>query len=292
MKKLIWREVYSLIKTTFVEFMGEKSSFHGAAIAYYTIVALVPILFIGIELFGSFVGQETMVKIISELLSEKIGIKDISGITVFLNQIDFTNGNIVLRLIGVTALVISSTALLSALKHSLNEFFDIDVQYKGRKKIIKATLQAKLTSLILLAFFGILIIVTYFAQTIILSAGSQLFNHSNAFQWFLSMFVQHGLAIGTSTLMFAGVFKYLHDAEVKWKLAWAGGFVTAVLLYLGQMLIKYYLVHMFFAKNGGVAGTMLIILAWMFYTSQIIFFGAKFTAVYARMIGIPITPKK
>jgi membrane protein len=292
MKKLTWSEIYLLIKTTFIEFFAEKSSFHGAAIAYYTIVALVPILFIGIELFGSFVGQETMVKIISGLLSEKIGIKDISGITVFLNQIDFTNGNIILRLIGVTALIISSTALLSALKHSLNEFFDIDIQYKGRKKIIKATLRAKLTSLILLAFFGVLIIVTYFAQTILLSLGSHLFNNSNGFQWFLSMVVQYGLAIGTSTLMFAGVFKFLHDAEVKWKLAWAGGFVTAVLLYLGQMLIKYYLVHMFFAKNGGVAGTMLIILAWMFYTSQIIFFGAKFTAVYARMIGIPITPKK
>jgi membrane protein len=292
MRKLTWSETFQLLKTTIIEFFQENSGLHGAALAYYTMVALVPILYIAIEIFGIIVGQETMITIISDVMRDKIGIKDMSGISVFLNQIDFTKGSFVLRIIGVIALLISSTALLSSLKTSLNEFFDISSAQKSRKRIIKDTIKSKTTSILLLGFFGIVIIVTYFAQTVLISAGDSLFSNQNGVQWFLAFLVQNVGTILTSTIMFAGVFKFLHDGVVEWKLAWAGGLVTSTLLFVGQILIKYYLMHLFFAKNGGVAGTMLIILAWMFYTSQIIFFGAKFTAVFGRMIGKPIAPKK
>ena len=72
---------------------------------------------------------------------------------------------------------------------------------------------------------------------------------------------------------------------VKWKIAFSGALATGLMLYFGQLLIKYYLGNYFFAKDGGIAGTMLVLLAWMYYTSQIIFLGAKFTAVYAKMVG-------
>jgi membrane protein len=88
------------------------------------------------------------------------------------------------------------------------------------------------------------------------------------------------------------VFKYVHDGIVKWRLAFRGALLTGTLLYLGQLLIKYYLFNYFFAANGGIAGTFFIILAWVYYSSQIIFYGAKFTAVYAKLIGQPIQFKK
>ena len=75
------------------------------------------------------------------------------------------------------------------------------------------------------------------------------------------------------------------------KLAAAGALITASLLYIGQLLIKYYLTHYFFARDTGIAGTLLVLLTWVYYTSQIIFFGAKFIAVYAKISGKPIKVK-
>ena len=83
----------------------------------------------------------------------------------------------------------------------------------------------------------------------------------------------------------------MSDGIVLHRLALAGSIVTSTLLYLGQLGIKYYLTHYFFAKDAGIAGTILILLAWVYYTSQIIFFGAKFTAVYAKILGRPIQVK-
>jgi membrane protein len=89
-------------------------------------------------------------------------------------------------------------------------------------------------------------------------------------------------------IIFVLIFKYLHDAIVPWKIALAGSVFTSILLYIGQLLIKYYLTNYFFARDGGLAGTILVILVWMYYSSHIIFLGAKFTAVYARKIGKPL----
>ena len=89
-------------------------------------------------------------------------------------------------------------------------------------------------------------------------------------------------------MIFTFIFRYVHDGIVKWRLALYGAVVTSVILYLSQLGIKYYLVNFFFAANGGIAGSLLIIMVWVFYSSLIIFLGAKFTAVYAAKIGEPI----
>ncbi|MBI3240218.1 MAG: YihY/virulence factor BrkB family protein, partial [Flavobacteriia bacterium] len=87
---------------------------------------------------------------------------------------------------------------------------------------------------------------------------------------------------------FTIIFKYLNDGRVEWKLAISGALVTAILLYMGQLLIKYYLKNYFFGSSIGLPGTILVMLAWMYYSSQIIFLGAKFTKVYATKVGRPI----
>jgi membrane protein len=102
---------------------------------------------------------------------------------------------------------------------------------------------------------------------------------------------EHGLSILSNIIIFSFIFKYLNDGLVVWKVAIRGATITAILLYFGQLLIKYYLGNYFFAADGGIAGSILVILAWMYYSSQIIFFGARYTAVYADKIGVPIVTR-
>lgn len=291
-RHLSWLEIGLLIKTTFIEFFKEKSFFHGAALSYYTIFALVPMLYLSFETFGRIVGQDTMVEIVSKMLKEQVGIKDISGIISFLNEMDLEKGSFILNLSGIIALVLSSTALLMSLRGSLNDFFDVEKVFLSKKKMILDTIVTRLVSVSMLAVFGVIVIVLYFAQTILISIGNEFFNQTNAMSWFFMEFAQHGISILTNLFIFTLIFKYLHDGLVMWKLALGGALITSILLYFGQLLIKYYLTHYFFAKDGGIAGTLMIILLWTYYSSQIIFFGAKFTAVYAKTVGKPIVVKK
>ena len=287
-KKLSWLEIFALLKNTIVEFFKEKTSIHCAALSYYTVLTLVPIIYLSIMSFGRIIGQKTMVEIIAKFLKENIGITDVTGIIDFLDQIDFENGSVIMQFIGVIIILISSSALFGSLKFSINEFFNIEKDFDTKKKVIMSNITTKLTSILLLTFFGLIVVLTYFAQTILISFGSKLLENLDTLQWFFFMFTQHILVILSNVLIFVLIFKYLNDAKVGWKIALSGSIFTAILLYIGQLLIKYYLSNYFFARDGGLAGTILVILVWMYYSSHIIFLGAKFTAEYAKAIGKPI----
>jgi membrane protein len=133
-----------------------------------------------------------------------------------------------------------------------------------------------------------LIVFLYFAQTVVISFGHHLFDEKEWMSLFFFNVSKHGFSILSNLLIFSVVFKYVHDGKVTWRLAIGGAMVTSVLLYIGQLLIKYYLFNFFFAASGGLAGSLFILLAWVYYSSQIIFFGAKFTAAYANYMGRPI----
>jgi len=286
MKKL--RSIFLITKDTITGFFQENSFIHCAALSYYTVLTLVPTIYLSFASFGKIIGQENMVKIIGKFLKENIGINDVSGILDFLDQVDFDKGNFVMEIIGIVFLLFSASALFNALKFSINDFMDIDKQFDSKKKRIISDIKTRLTSIFILTFFGLVLVTTYFAQIFLVSFGNMLFKDLDFFQYIIFLIVQHGVAIGSNLLIFVMIFKYLNDAKVSWKIAWRGSFFTSILLYFGQLLIKYYLTTYFFAKDGGIAGSILIILVWMYYSSHIIFLGAKYTSVYAKHIGKPL----
>jgi membrane protein len=290
-RTLSWKEVGQLFKQTFSEFASENSLFHGAALSYYTIFALVPILYLSIVSFGQFIGQQKMLDIISDVLKNQVGIKDIDGILTFLGEINFHKSNPVLQVVGVVVLLISSTAILSSLKNSINDFYDIEKVHENKKKMILSVLLDKLLHAGLLMMFGLIIIITYFAQIILTSFGDTLLGSFDSIHYFFEFILAHLVPIITNFILFFFVFKYLSDGIVNSKLASGGALLTSFLLYLGQLLIKFYLTNYFFARDTGIAGTLLVLLTWVYYTSQIIFFGAKFIAVYAKITGKPIEVK-
>lgn len=286
------KDLWSLMKTTVVEFARESPLHHGAALSYYALMALVPILYLSISFFGSFVGQETMMDIINEVLREQIGIEEVDGILGFLSTVDLADGSTIMRILGILALLLSSTAILNALKRSINEFYEIDHKWATRKKMIVHNLIFRLISVLSIAAVTSVIIALYFAETFLLTLSERYFSDRELISWLFSNFARHGIPVLLNLVIFTMIFKYFHNGVIRWKVAIKGGVVTAVFLYLGQLLIKFYLTNYFFGSEGGVAGTMLVILVWVYYSSQILFLGAKFCYVYARFIGSPIVRSK
>lgn len=288
---MTFSELKSILKETTKDFSKDRPFLHGAALSYYALLALIPLLYLSVTYFGYFVGHQTMLDIISTILQEQIGLKDISGIIEFLDGVDLSKGSLLAEVIGIGALMITCTAILNSLKRSINEFYGIELKRMKAKTLILKGLVFRFVSMVFIVGATVLIIGLYFAETIFLSFGNRFFEGREIISWLFAETAQHGIPIIMNLILFSFVFKYLNDGVVKWRNAIVGGALTAVLLYLGQLLIKFYLMNYFFAASGGVAGTMLIILVWVFYSSQILFLGAKFTAVYSKFKGAPIKYK-
>lgn len=278
----------NLIITVIKEFISERSFLHGAALAYYAVFALVPILYLSVDVFGRFVGHATMVEIITDFLTEQIGLSDVTGILEFLGQLDLGGGNVFMEIVGMFALMFSSTALINSLRRSINDFYNLEKLTGSRKKMIVRSALFRLLSMLFITGATVLLIIFYFAETIFLSVGNDLLENHDFLNTLFTYISQHGIPLLANGIIFAFVFKYLHDGKVIWKRAVQGAIVTSILLYLGQLVIQFYLTHYFFAASGGVIGTILIILVWVYYSSQIIFLGAKYVAVKSRLNGDPI----
>ena len=281
-------KVFELFRTSFVEFFRDKSFIHGAALAYFTLVALVPILYIAYATIGRVLGQERLIQIIAEFAQEHVGIEDIDWLMVLLNKLNVGGGSLTLEIAGFVILAFSASAIFNSMRASINTFFGIHVS--ELKLGFLDQVKARLMSFLLLTITGLIFIAAYFLETAFVSFGAHFLGSDKT--TVLSVLSTHLGSIVSNTIIFFFVFKFLHDGLVHWRIAIRGALFTGALLYLGQWLIKYYLTHYFFAVGGGVAGTIFILLVWVFYSAQIIFMGAKITKVYADMLNMPIVPRK
>lgn len=279
------KENLLILKRTFLEFFKERSFMHGAALAYYALFAMVPILYLTISYAGRIIGHGRVVDILKMAISEYTGIKDVDGIFDFLNGLDLTKSSLFLEIVGIVALLFSASALMMSLRRSLDVFMGIKVPPKTGKKLVLSTLIARGVSLLFVAVVTVVVITMYFTETIILSISDKFLEDAEVVHWLFSEFSKHGIPLIMNFLVFTLIFKYLHSGVVKWKYVITGSIVTAVLLYLGQVLIKFYLGRYFFAAESGIAGALMIILLWVYYSSQIIFFGAKYIRMRALYYG-------
>ncbi len=283
-----WYAILAVFKESIIGYFSEGAFFHGAALAYYTLFSFVPIVYLSTSIFGRLVGKENMQSIIIDLLQNQIGISDTKGLIDFLNSVNFDKPSLFLEIVSIGILLYGCSAFLVSLKRSINEFFDISKKKRHEENIIMDIIGFRFLSVAYLAIFAFIIILLYFLQGFIFYAFTNYLHYKNGFVDFTLVFFQHLISIFSNILIFTIVFKYIHDGFVPIKLAIKGAFVTSVLLFLSQLLIKYYLHNYFFLGNMGIAGSLFIFLAWVHYSAQIVFFGAKFTAVLAERDGIKI----
>lgn len=283
-----WQDQKGLWRTTFLEFFRSGSMMYGAALSYYFMLALVPMLYLSITYVGMFVGEDEIRRMIATLLKEWIGVNDPGVVLSFLDQINFSKSSLFLQIAGILALLFSCSAIFNALRKSLNVFFNIDRPDIDRKKLIIRNLVGRLISMSFVVGGSVLMVVLYFTQSLFLGLVTNVLDSLGLLDSWLLTMLNVVIPIFSNLIIFWILFKFMHDGKVSWGLALRGSFLTSLLLFLGQWLIKFYLTNYFFGAHGGVGGTMLVILVWVYYSSQIIFFGAKYMAVYARSKGNPI----
>lgn len=283
-----WYSVFFTIKDALIQYIQEGAFFHGAALAYYTLFAFVPIVYLTTSIFGRIFGQKNMENIVIDLLKNRIGISNTDDIMSILHQVNFNRPNIFLEVLSILVLLYGCSAFFVSLKRSINEFFDISRKKRHEENILMDLIGFRFLSVAYLGVFALIIILFYFSQTFAFSILEHWIKTKNGFVDFSFSLLQYIISILSNLLIFIVVFKYIHDGTVPWKIAMNGAFVTSIFLFISQLIIKYYLINYFFLGNLGIAGSLFIILAWVNYSAQIVFFGAKYTAVLAKKNGIVI----
>ncbi len=259
------------------EYVQEGAFHHGAALAYYTLFAFIPIIYLTTSIYGRIIGQDNMRQIVSSLLQSGLGLQDSGTILQLVEGISFEKPNFFLELVSIGILLYTCSAFMISLKRSLNEFFNVAKKSREESNLFMEIIGFRFVGVLLLAVFALVIILFYFLQVFIFSALTNWLHWNNGFVDFSLQVLQVVLTLVSNMLIFLLIFKYMHNAKVSWRVARDGAIATALLLYLSQWLIGYYLHHYFVMGKLGVANSLFIMLAWIHYSAQIVFFGAQFT---------------
>ncbi|MEP7355826.1 MAG: YihY/virulence factor BrkB family protein [Anaerolineales bacterium] len=283
------RGFWELIKTTWAEFNEDKVPRLGAALAYYTIFSLAPLLIIVIAVAGLVFGQGQAQE---ALLGQLRGLMGTQGADMIQTMIDSTRrpaAGLFATVFGLGTLVLAAIGAFNQLHDALNTIWEVKPK-PGLGWLQKV--RDRLLSLSMVLFVGFLLLASLTVSAALVAAGGFLSAQLPFLgQWLLAV-INFVISYAVITLLFALMFKYMPDAKIAWTDVWIGAAITALLFTIGKSLIGLYLGRASTGAAYGGAGALVILLLWIYYSAQIFLLGAEFTQVYAGRYGQRVLPDK
>ena len=281
------KEVYSILKETASDWMEDKAPTLGAALAYYTVFSLAPLLIIAIGIAGLVFGREAAQGQIFDQLRGLLG--DASGKAMedmVQNASAKPATGIVATLIGVVTLLFGASGVFGQLQTSLNAIWD--VQPKPGRGVV-GIIRDRILSFGFILVVGFLLLVSLLLTAAIALVGEWSGGMMPGMETLVQI-LNSVLSLAVITLLFAMIFKFLPDAKIAWHDVWIGAFITAALFTVGKFALGLYLGKSSVSSSYGAAGSLIVLLLWVYYSSQILFFGAEVTQVYANRFGSHVAP--
>jgi membrane protein len=283
--------ILRLFHDAYNEWSHDRAARLGAALAYYALFSIAPLLIIIITIAGTVYGEAAAEGKIVEAISGQIGPDAAIGVERLLTDIHVAGSRLFSTIVSAVLLIFGATNLFSQLRDALNTMWNVRVKPRnhflgGVLEIVRDRLLATAMvigiCIVLLAALAMstgLTVLNGWLKTLITPDTSFLLEGGNILTGF-----------GLITLLFALMFKLLPDVKISWRVVWVGALVTSFLFNVGAFLIGLYLGYGGPRTILGAAGSLVVLMVWMAYSAQIIFFGAKFALVYASAVGKPILP--
>jgi len=282
------KTIWVLLKTTFSQWRQDQASVMAAALAYYTVFSLAPLLIIIIAIAGAVFGEKAAEGALVTEIQSVIG-KDAAQFiqTAIENasSLDPSQGPIP-TLINICILLFGASTIFAQLQKSLNRIWKVEpppgngIMHFIRKRFLSFSM------VLVIAF---LLLVSLVISTILVILGTYLRTLVPGFTY-LWQILNFLVSFSIITLLFAMIYKILPDAKVAWKDVWMGAAIAAVLFEIGKFLLGFYLGKTGLSSAYGAAGSLVSILTWVFYSAQILFLGAEFTQVYVKSYSEEIAP--
>lgn len=279
------KEFAELLKDTYAEFSEDKAPRLGAALSYYTIFSMAPLLVVVMGIVGLFYsgGDQALQKQIADLVG-----KDAAGAIsdILKNANQNKTGGIVATILGTATLLLGAGGLFGQLQDSLNTIWE--VQPKSGQGFM-AMVKNRFLSFSMVLGTGFFLLVSLVANAAISTLSTYMENVLPV-PGFVLQILNFVVAFALITVMFAAIYKELPDVKIGWHDVWVGAAMTSFLFGVGKYALGVYLGRSSVGSAYGAAGSLAVLLLWIYYAAQILFFGAEFTQVYAKRYGSKIEP--
>lgn len=288
MIKTNFKNIYAITKTAFKKWWSRDPFRESAVIAYYSIFSLPGLLVVITTLAGYFFGRDVANVHVTNQISSVLGADTAEQIKIMIEKASGNSNSFWATIIGVVTIIVGATGVFAQFQKSLNNIWEVktDESKSGIWNIVKVRFFS----------FGIIISVAFVLMvSLVISATLTAFgnwlsgNFSEAFAVVLQV-LNSILSICIVAILFALMFKIFPDAKIKWKHVWIGSLVTAFLFEIGKFLLGLYFGKLNPGTGYGAAGSVILILLWVSYSSMIVFYGAEFTRAYANLYSGNVPP--
>lgn len=281
--------VWHILRDTFSDFGNDKVLKYSASLAYYTVFSLAPMLVVIIGLCSIFYGKDAIEGRIFGDLESIVGIDAAKQIEDVLSHTTLHNDNFFVTIIGFVTLLVGATGIFGEIQDSINAIWGLKANPK--RGFIKILLN-RLISFSMIIVLGFVLLVSLVLNALLSGLFHRLENTFSTNMVQVSLVLDYMLMLVVITALFACIFKVLPDARIKWRDVLMGSVVTALLFMLGKFAIGFFMQKNNTISAYGAAGSVIVLLLWVYYSAIILYFGAEFTKVYVKYKGRHIQPNK
>ncbi|NUQ72190.1 MAG: YihY/virulence factor BrkB family protein [Polyangiaceae bacterium] len=282
------RIAWDLTKATFNDWIDDNVPRLGAALAYYTLFSLAPMLVVAIAIAGFVFGEEAARGEIFVQLQTLIGAEGAKLVESLLQSVSKPSHGLLATVLGVFTFILGATTAFVELQSALNTVWEVQPK-PGRG--VKGLLRDRVLSFGMLLGIGFLLLVSLAVSAALSAFSTFMGNRVPGFYYFAQL-MNFVLSIGVQTVLFAMMYKFLPDVKLAWRDVWVGAFSTSVLFTLGKFLLGFYIGSSSVTSGYGAAGSVAVLLLWVYYSTQILLLGAEFTQIYAERFGAHIEPNE
>lgn len=282
-----FRSSWSIIKKTFTNFVEHDSFSHASSIAFSTIFSLPAILIIALAFASTFVERDVVQTELLNQVESLLGKGSTEEVAAIIENSTRETNSVLAGILGLGTLLFSATIIFIALQSSLNNIWGI--RPKPQKGWLKFIVN-RLLSFAMVISFGFVLLVSLLIDAILAIFQRLITQMLDGTMTSLITGINMGISLVIVTFIFALLFKVLPDAKIQWRDLWIGALITTILFTVGKYLIGLYLGSSDFNSAYGAAGSFVVILIWVYYSTVIFLFGAELTSVHAAEFGRPIVP--
>lgn len=276
MAKLVWQ----LVREGVDAFVRDEALTRGAAIAFYTVTAIAPILYVAVTIAGLAFGREAARAAIASVLGHLMTRDSVDLLELAIRHARGTPTGLRDTLLGVLTLLITASGVFGEMEDALNAIWH--APRKGA--VLPRLLRGRAISLVLVIGLGFVLLASMGASAAIASFGRFLITPT-AYSHFWFSLLNFSITFFLMSLLFAAIYKIVPNKQLEWSDVTVGAIVTTLLFLIGQYLLSYYLGSTSIARPYGAAGGLIVLLVWTYYSAQVFLLGAEFTKVYASHYG-------
>ncbi|MCC9166422.1 YihY/virulence factor BrkB family protein [Pontibacter harenae] len=278
----------SILKSTFSEFSDNNCMLLAAALAFNAIFSIPPLLVIIVRAVSFFFREQVVSGELSATISNAVGPSAAQSVEDILHNAQMSDTGGIAFWIGLGTLIFASTTFFATLQQSLNTVWNL--KPKPTNGILKM-LQVRLFSFGIVLSMAFLMLLSLVISTVVSILSEYITDMIPDISMFLIWLIDFTISVGIITILFALIFKYLPDAIIRWRDVWIGALITALLFVIGKFLISWFIGTSDPGSAYGAAGSIVILLIWIYYSSVIVLIGAELTQQYSTTFGHRILPK-